>query len=82
MTTIPLQEAKARLDELIHQLIPGDTVIITENDLPVARLIHVRSGQRPRPPVTGIPKAGRWEGKLVLPPDFDEPLEELGGYMA
>ena len=75
MTTIALQDAKAQLDELIHQLTPGDTIIITENDLPVARLVHVTTGQRPRPPVTGIPKAGRREGQLVIPPDFDEPLE-------
>jgi hypothetical protein len=32
---------------------------------------------RPRPPVTGIPKAGQYEGRLVVPGDFDEALEEL-----
>ena len=36
---------------------------------------------RPRPPVTGVPKAGRLKGRLVVPDDFKEPLEELREYM-
>ncbi len=36
---------------------------------------------RPRPPVTGIPKVGDYEGRLFVPDDFDEPLEELREYM-
>lgn len=84
MTTITLQDAQAQLAELIHQLTSGDALIITENETAVARLIRLPvMGQRPprpRPPVTGIPKAGRWQGKLIVPPDFKEPLEELREY--
>jgi hypothetical protein len=36
---------------------------------------------RPRPPITGVPKAGQYEGRLVVPDDFKEPLEELREYM-
>jgi hypothetical protein len=36
---------------------------------------------RPRPPVTGIPKAGQYEGRLIVPDDFDEPLDDLHEYM-
>ncbi|HEV7223687.1 MAG TPA: hypothetical protein VGN42_13350, partial [Pirellulales bacterium] len=41
MTTIsiPLQEAQARLSELIHALAPGEEVVIMENESPVARLV-------------------------------------------
>jgi antitoxin (DNA-binding transcriptional repressor) of toxin-antitoxin stability system len=38
MTTITIQEAQARLVELIHRLSPGDEVLITEDNQPVARL--------------------------------------------
>jgi antitoxin (DNA-binding transcriptional repressor) of toxin-antitoxin stability system len=38
MTTITIQEAQAKLLELIHQLSPGDEVLITENNQPIARL--------------------------------------------
>jgi hypothetical protein len=36
---------------------------------------------RPRPPVTGVPKAGGYAGRLIVPDDFDEPLDELREYM-
>jgi antitoxin (DNA-binding transcriptional repressor) of toxin-antitoxin stability system len=85
MTHITLQEAQANLAELVHQLAPGTAVTITENDQPVARLVALsvapRRPPRPRPPVTGIPKAGSLHGLLVVPDDFKEPLEEMREYM-
>lgn len=45
MTTVSIHDAGIRLPELIHRLKPGDEVIITENDQPVAKLVgHVRAG--------------------------------------
>jgi antitoxin (DNA-binding transcriptional repressor) of toxin-antitoxin stability system len=41
MTNVSIQEAEAKLSELIHQLKPGDEVVITENNQPVRPL---RSG--------------------------------------
>jgi antitoxin (DNA-binding transcriptional repressor) of toxin-antitoxin stability system len=37
MTTITVPESQANLVDLIHQLSPGDEVLIIENDRPVAR---------------------------------------------
>ncbi|MFI5461493.1 MAG: hypothetical protein ACHRXM_39375, partial [Isosphaerales bacterium] len=52
---------------------------------PVARLTPVPlvrgRSPRPRPPVTGVPKAGSCEGLFVVPDDFKEPLEEMSEYM-
>lgn len=42
MPTITIQEAQARLSELIHRLAPGDEVVIVENDEPVAKLVRHR----------------------------------------
>jgi antitoxin (DNA-binding transcriptional repressor) of toxin-antitoxin stability system len=85
MASITLQEAQASLTELVHRLAPGESVTITEDDRPVARLvvplIAPRHPPRPRPPITGIPKAGSCEGLFVVPDDFKEPLEELREYM-
>jgi antitoxin (DNA-binding transcriptional repressor) of toxin-antitoxin stability system len=85
MSSITLQEAQTNLVELVHKLAPGDLLIITENDQPVARLEPVSAvpprQPRPRPPVTGVPKAGSLKGLLVIPDDFKEPLEELREYM-
>lgn len=84
MTTISLNEAQTTLPELIHRLTPGQIVIITENDRLVAQLtpcpaIRARS-PRPRPPVTGTPRAGSVRG-LVVADDFKDSLEELREYM-
>jgi antitoxin (DNA-binding transcriptional repressor) of toxin-antitoxin stability system len=85
MSRITLEEAQAHLADLVHRLSPGEAVTITENDRPVAQLIvpilAPRTTPRPRPPVTGVPKAGQYEGRLVIPDDFKEPLEELREYM-
>ena len=85
MPTITLEHAQATLAELVHRLTPGEGVTITENGQPVARLIPVplvrQRPPRPRPPVTGVPKAGQYEGRLVVPEDFKEPMDEMREYM-
>jgi antitoxin (DNA-binding transcriptional repressor) of toxin-antitoxin stability system len=85
MNIITLHDAQARLADLVHSLAPGQVLTITENDLPIAQLMPVpvirRRPPRPRPPVTGVPKAGRYEGRLVVTDDFKEPPEEMREYM-
>jgi antitoxin (DNA-binding transcriptional repressor) of toxin-antitoxin stability system len=75
MATLTIQEAQARLPELIHRLSPGEEVVITEHDQPVARLvIHPAKKQWPC-------KAGSAQGKIWMAADFDEPLVEFKEYM-
>jgi antitoxin (DNA-binding transcriptional repressor) of toxin-antitoxin stability system len=76
MTTITIQEAQTRLSELIHRLTPGEEVIITENDQPVARLTLTAPPERkPRQP-------GTLRGTvLYMAPDFDAPLDDFKEYM-
>lgn len=86
MSTITLQDAQAGLADLVHGLNSGEVVTITENDRPVAQLSPVpmivpRNPLRPRPPVTGVPKVGQYEGRLIVPDNFKEPLEEMREYM-
>ena len=70
----PLGEAQAKLPELVHSLAPGDQVVITENDLPVARLIIAAT-----PPVRR--KLGSMQGTVTyMAPDFDTPLEDFREY--
>jgi prevent-host-death family protein len=76
MTTVSIQEAQAKLSELIHRLTPEEEVVITENDQPVARLVPVVEKQRaPR-------RLGTLRGTvLYMAPDFDAPLEDFREYM-
>jgi prevent-host-death family protein len=76
MSFVTIQEAKATLTELIHQLAPGDEVVITENNQPVARLVpSVEPNPMPR-------QLGTLRGTvLYIAADFDAPLEDLKEYM-
>lgn len=73
---ITLEDAQARLKQLIEHLKPGDELIITEHEKPVARLIAAAGTQRqPRKP-------GSLRGTVVyMAPDFDAPLEDFKEYM-
>jgi len=75
MITISVQEAQARLSELIHRLTPGEEVIITEDDRPVARLTLATSPQRK------APQFGTLKGTVLSMEHFDDPLEEFEEYM-
>jgi antitoxin (DNA-binding transcriptional repressor) of toxin-antitoxin stability system len=76
MPTVTLQEAQSRLSDLIHNLAPGEEVVITENDQPLARLTLAAPRERkPR-------QLGTLKGTvLYMAPDFDEPLEDFKEYM-
>jgi antitoxin (DNA-binding transcriptional repressor) of toxin-antitoxin stability system len=77
MVQIAVSEAQQRLPELLNAVEKGEEVEIRAENGQTYRLAR----SQPRPPVTGVPKAGRLKGQLVVPDDFKEPLEELREYM-
>ncbi len=74
MTTITIEEAQAKLSQLIDQLAPGDELIITRNARPVAQLVGV-SPEKPHP----VP--GRGRGKLVIVSEDDDHLKDFEDYI-
>ena len=76
MATVTIQEAQASLLELIHRLKPGEEVLITENDQPVARLVTtaVSSAKKQR-------RFGTLKGLVLSMDHFDDPLEDFREYM-
>jgi prevent-host-death family protein len=76
MNTIPLADAQAQLPALVRRLMPGDEVVITEDNEPVARIL----------PAVGISterRLGTMQGTvLYIAPDFDAPLGEFQEYGA
>ena len=75
MSTISVQEAQNNLSELIHKLKPGDEVVITENNQPIARLVAQA------PPLRKARQRGSAKGKLVIHAPDDEHLEDFREYM-
>ena len=74
--TVTVEEAQAKLKDLIAKLAPGEEIVITLDEQPVARLIGT-----PLPPRT-VRQSGTLRGTvLYMAPDFDTPLEDFQEYM-
>jgi antitoxin (DNA-binding transcriptional repressor) of toxin-antitoxin stability system len=67
---VSVEVAQANLKELISKLAPGEEIVITDKEQPVAKLIAAPvMPQKPRQP-------GTLKGTvLYIAPDFDAPLE-------
>jgi antitoxin (DNA-binding transcriptional repressor) of toxin-antitoxin stability system len=73
--TMSVDEAQSRLKELVDSLAPGEEIVLTRSQQPVARLIGERPARPPRP----APGLGRGS-ILYIAPDFDEPMDEFKKY--
>jgi antitoxin (DNA-binding transcriptional repressor) of toxin-antitoxin stability system len=74
--TVSLQQAQADLAVLIRHLSPGEQLVITENDRPVARLT---AESPPMPPKRREP--GLLKGMITIVEDDDEHLKDFEEYM-
>jgi prevent-host-death family protein len=75
MSSVTIQEAQAKLTQLIHQLRPGQEVVITENNQPVAKLVGSRAPAQQRP------QPGLAKGMITIVADDDEHLKDFAEYM-
>ena len=75
MTTVTLEQAQASLPELIEALVPGDELLITKDQHPIARL--VAEPRKPREPR----KPGGAVGILRIIKEDDAHLEDFREYM-
>ena len=75
---INVEEAQLKLKELIHELAPGEEIVITENEQPIAKLLSERPGLS----IKNRPGPGLGKGMITfIAPDFDAPLEDMKEYM-
>lgn len=75
MRWMSVNEVQARLPELVKQIASGDEVVITDHDLPVARLVR----QEPERPQARRP--GSAKGTLRIIADDDAHLADFRDYM-
>ncbi len=81
MTQVTLDEAGTQLARLLQAAREGEEIVLTQDDMPVARLVPVDS--LPNETIQTLkPHAHRGSGKgmFSMAPDFDEPLEDLKEY--
>ena len=73
MNTVTIEEAQAKLSELIGKLTPGEEVVITQNDQPVAEL-HPIAKAAPQP------KFGSCKEMLTIVAEDEEHLGDFKEY--
>lgn len=77
MSTLSLDDAQARLREVVAGLQPGEEVILTHDDKPVAT-IKATPPDVPRP----VPRFGTMKGTILyIAPDFDAIPEGFEEYL-
>jgi prevent-host-death family protein len=76
MATVTIHEAQAKLPDLIHKLMPGDELVITENNRPVAKLVS----QQPTLTSALRPPPGLGKGYVTIVSDDDEHLQDFAEY--
>ncbi len=64
MITVDIQEAKARLSELIDQAVNGEPFIITSAGKPVVKVTALDAPVTPR-------RLGFMDGQITVPEDFN-----------
>ena len=75
MTTISLEEAQARLPDLLARLQPGEEITITEHGQPLAQVKKIERTSCPS-------RAGCYrKAEFWMAPDFDAPLADFKDYM-
>ena len=70
MTIYNIHEAKTHFSKLLERVLNGEEIIIAKAGKPVARILPVITDVSPRKP-------GNDAGKIIIAPDFDDPLEEF-----
>jgi len=66
---VTVEEIKKNPEAIIHRVVEGETVVVTERDRPIAEIRPIETIKRPRP-------FGLARGTFVVPDDFDAPLPE------
>jgi len=66
---VTVEDVKRDPEGVLHRVLEGETLIVTERDRPVAEIRPIEEVRRPRP-------FGLARGAFVVPDDFDDPLPE------
>jgi prevent-host-death family protein len=70
MSTYNIHEAKTHFSKLLERVLKGEEVVIAKAGKPVARILPITNNVPQRKP-------GNDAGKIVIAPNFDDPLEEF-----
>lgn len=70
MAIFNVHEAKTHFSKLLERVLNGEEVVIAKAGKPIARILPVAANVPQRKPGTD-------KGKVIIMPNFDDPLEEF-----
>ncbi len=80
MTQVSVDEAQARLPDLLTAVAAGETVLIRTDQGRIFQLSAPTPGPAVNPAWAGFPHPGSARGLIQIADTFDEPLDELQEY--
>ena len=66
---VSVEDMKRDPEGVLHRVLEGETLVLTDDDRPVAEIRPIDRIRKPRP-------FGLASGTFVVPDDFDDPLPE------
>jgi antitoxin (DNA-binding transcriptional repressor) of toxin-antitoxin stability system len=72
--TVSIEQAAAKLAELVGMLKPGDEIVLTDHDRPIARIL-------PNQPAPSKRRPGSCKGMLIIHQEDEEHLKAFAEYM-
>lgn len=66
---VTVEEIKRDPEAVLHRVVEGETLVVTERDRPIAEIRPIQVVRRPRP-------FGLARGSFVVADEFDSPLPE------
>ncbi len=69
MNIVNVHEAKTHLSRLLARVEAGEEIVIARRGRPIARVSRIEGERQRRTP-------GRDRGRIVIHPDFDDPIPE------
>ena len=73
--TLPLSAAQSSLSELVAGMVPGDELVLTSDNAPIAVVTRQPRSSWPSEPGSAVGRS------FWMAPDFDAPLEDFADYM-
>jgi prevent-host-death family protein len=68
--SVNIHEAKTHLSRLVERVEAGEEITLARAGRPVARIVPYNGLREPRKP-------GFWKDRVVIHPNFDDPLPEF-----
>ncbi len=74
--TIDINKTSMKIEDLLALMSPDTEIMLTQNEIPLARLSLLEKNSQNETVKNIIPKPGLHPGSMIMSDDFDDPLPD------